>query len=112
MTARCRTFGWTRMDPRCRTVHDFGLTVRIPGPSLQTGPSVNARFRIGPKFARRRPMGRIPRNMLVGTPSTNHVTWRCHNGMKFFTPQVATKFLDLMGRYKDKYGILIHSYCL
>lgn len=58
-------------------------------------------------------MPRIPRRQLVEESSTNHCTWRSHG----FTPvldsdEARTKFLELIRKYKGKYGIQILSYCL
>jgi putative transposase len=57
-------------------------------------------------------MARIPRSFLVDLGSTNHCTFRSHNQMPLFDPETAEVFLGLMGKYKQRYGILIHSYCL
>jgi putative transposase len=51
--------------------------------------------------------------MLVAEHTTNHVTFRSHNGMMMFDDAaIADRFLELMQRYKKKFGILIHSFCL
>jgi putative transposase len=53
------------------------------------------------------------RHQLVGLHSTNHCTWRSHDGIDVFADDdVARYFLLLLARYKSRYGILIHSYCL
>ncbi len=58
-------------------------------------------------------MGRIRRIFLVGEDSTNHCTWRAHNGSTVFEVEGARDcYLELLARYKAEYGILIHSYCL
>jgi putative transposase len=50
--------------------------------------------------------------MLVDTPSTNHCTWRSHNRMQLFDQKTADDFLELLAIHKEKFGILIHSFCL
>jgi putative transposase len=58
-------------------------------------------------------MARIPRELLVEPDSTNHCTWRAHDHERVFEADGAReKFLDLLARYKERHGILIHSYCL
>jgi putative transposase len=58
-------------------------------------------------------MGRISRRNLVDVKSTHHCMFRSHNLMKVFDDKrVANKFLALLSKYKVKYGILLHSYCL
>lgn len=58
-------------------------------------------------------MARIPREMLVEPDSTNHCTWRAHDHERVFEADGAReKFLELLGKYKERHGILLHSYCL
>ncbi|ACL64445.1 transposase [Anaeromyxobacter dehalogenans 2CP-1] len=58
-------------------------------------------------------MARIPRFALVERDSSNHCTWRAHDFERVLEEAGATdKFLELLGRYKEKYGIEINSYCL
>lgn len=58
-------------------------------------------------------MPRIPRRLLVDLTSTNHCTWRSHNRTRVFDDdECAEFFLDLLGHYKTRFGILIHSFCL
>jgi putative transposase len=58
-------------------------------------------------------MGRVPRHQLVAHNTTNHITFRSHNGMMLFEEQaVADHFLHLLSTHKQKYGIRIHSFCL
>ncbi len=56
---------------------------------------------------------RIPRRSLVEENSTNHCTWRSHGfGLVLDSDAAREKFLALLGKYKDKFGIQILSYCL
>jgi putative transposase len=58
-------------------------------------------------------MPRLRRSWLVEAGSTNHCTWRSHNRtLVLDTDEARSKFLDLLAKYKDRYGIQIHSYCL
>jgi putative transposase len=58
-------------------------------------------------------MPRIPRALLVEPESTNHCTWRAHDHERVFEADDArAKYLELLARYKERHGILIHSYCL
>ncbi|ABC80811.1 transposase [Anaeromyxobacter dehalogenans] len=58
-------------------------------------------------------MARIPRFALVERDSSNHCTWRAHDFEHVLEEAGATdKFLELLGRYKEKYGVEINSYCL
>jgi len=58
-------------------------------------------------------MARISRLHLVEENSTNHCTWRSH-GFSFVldSDEARLRFLALLRKYKEKYGIEIHSYCL
>ncbi len=58
-------------------------------------------------------MPRIPRGLLVEEGTTNHCTWRSHgHGLVLDTDDGREHFLGLLRKYKGKYGIEIHSYCL
>ena len=58
-------------------------------------------------------MPRVPRALLVEGNSTNHCTWRSHGYSLVLDSEAARlKFLDLLRKYKDQFGIQIHSYCL
>ena len=58
-------------------------------------------------------MPRIPRSLLVEEGSTNHCTWRSHgHAMVLDTDAAREKFISLLRKYKEKFGITIHSYCL
>jgi putative transposase len=58
-------------------------------------------------------MARIPRFALVERDSSNHCTWRAHDSeFVFEEPGARDKFLELLGQYKDRYGVEIQSYCL
>jgi putative transposase len=58
-------------------------------------------------------MPRIPRGLLVEEGSTNHCTWRSHGFALVLDSDAACQhFLSLLRKYKEQFGILIHSYCL
>ncbi len=58
-------------------------------------------------------MPRIPRSRLVGPGTTHHCFWRSHNRSPVLADDDARqKFLGLLAKYKDRYGIEIRSYCL
>ena len=58
-------------------------------------------------------VARIHRNLLVEENSTNHCTWRSHgHSLVLDTDDARRAFLALVRKYKEKYGIEIHSYCL
>ncbi len=58
-------------------------------------------------------MPRIPRGLLVEKGSTNHCTWRSHgHGLVLDSDEARVHFLSLLRKYKEKFGIVIHSYCL
>jgi putative transposase len=58
-------------------------------------------------------MARIPRAFLVEEGSTNHCTWRSHGHTFVLDSDDARRaFLALLRKYKQKFGIEIHSYCL
>ena len=58
-------------------------------------------------------MPRIRRSLLVPESSTNHCTWRSHGPSRPLDSDAArSKFRELLKNYKDRYGILILSYCL
>ncbi len=59
------------------------------------------------------PMPRVPRGLLVEENSTNHCTWRSHDfGLVLDSNEARDKFLALVRKYKEKFGIEILSYCL
>ena len=67
----------------------------------------------GVGVARRDSVGRLRRSVLVELDSINHCCWQTHNHERLFDEEGARdKFLELLGRYKARHGILIHSYCL
>src|SRR5689334_18159209 len=56
---------------------------------------------------------RIPRRHLVDENSTNHCTWRSHGySLVLDSDDAREEFLALLRKYKEKFGIQIHSYCL
>jgi len=58
-------------------------------------------------------MARLPRGLLVEGGSTNHCTWRSHGHSLVLDSEAACEyFLALLRKYKEKFGIEIHSYCL
>ena len=58
-------------------------------------------------------MARVPRHLLVDLGSTNHCTWRSHNGTHVFRLDAAKRFfLDLVRKYAGRHGIRVRSYCL
>ncbi|BDG09712.1 transposase [Anaeromyxobacter paludicola] len=58
-------------------------------------------------------MPRTPRSHLVGPRTVNHCMWRSRNHELVLASEEARRmFRSLLLRYKDRYGILIHSYCL
>ncbi len=58
-------------------------------------------------------LARIPRIFLVAEDSTNHCTWRSHGHAPVLGSADACRvFLALIRKYKRKFGIEIHSYCL
>ena len=58
-------------------------------------------------------MARLPRKRLVEENSTNHCTWRSHGHALVLDGDAAReRFLGLVRKYKQKFGIQIHSYCL
>jgi putative transposase len=58
-------------------------------------------------------MGRIARRHLVEENTVNHCTWRSHNhGHVFATDDEKSKFLELLRRYKARFGVLVLSYCV
>ena len=67
----------------------------------------------GPRLAKDWVVPRIPRSRLVGLGTTHHCFWRSHNRSPVLASDDARqKFLGLLARYKDQYGIQIRSYCL
>jgi putative transposase len=58
-------------------------------------------------------MARLPRVLLVEEGSTNHCTWRSHgHALVLDSDEGRHVFLSLLRKYKQKFGIEIHSYCL
>ncbi len=58
-------------------------------------------------------MPRVPRACLVEPDSTNHCTWRSHgHALVLDSDEARHKLLALLRKYKDKFGIQIHSFCL
>jgi len=58
-------------------------------------------------------MARLPRILLVEEGSTNHCTWRSHgHALVLESEEARHVFLALLRKYKEKFGIEIHSYCL
>lgn len=58
-------------------------------------------------------VARVPRSLLVEVDSTNHCTWRSHGHQLVLDSEEACRvFLALVRKYKGKYGIEIHAYCL
>jgi len=58
-------------------------------------------------------MPRLRRSQLVGENSTNHCTWRSHGHSLVLDSDAAREhFLGLLRKYKEKFGIEVHSYCL
>lgn len=58
-------------------------------------------------------MPRIPRSHLVEEGSTNHCTWRSHGHALVLDSEAAReRFVALLRKYKERFGIFIHSYCL
>ena len=68
----------------------------------------------GPRIALfRLSMPRISRAHLVAAGSTNHCTWRSHgHALVLDSDQARQHFLGLVRKYKEKFGIEVHSYCL
>lgn len=58
-------------------------------------------------------MSRIPRRYLVDDTSFNHCFWRSHNLSYVLDDDLARrKLLELIAKYKARFGIRVHSYCL
>ena len=58
-------------------------------------------------------MPRVSRRLLVGQGSTNHCTWRSHgHALVLDSDPAREKFIALLRKYKEKFGIQIHSYCI
>jgi putative transposase len=58
-------------------------------------------------------VARIARELLVAPDSRNHCTWRAHDLQRVLEAEGAReKFLELVAKYKEQHGIVIHSYCL
>ena len=58
-------------------------------------------------------VARIPRKFLVEEGSTNHCTWRSQTvDFVFASDAACEKFLGLIRKHREKFGIEVHSYCL
>jgi putative transposase len=58
-------------------------------------------------------MARLPRILLVEEGSINHCTWRSHRySLVLDSDEACLAFLALLRKYKEEFGIEIHSYCL
>jgi len=58
-------------------------------------------------------MPRVSRLHLVEPGSTNHCTWRSHgHALVLDSDEARLHFLSLVRKYKEKFGIEVHSYCL
>ncbi len=58
-------------------------------------------------------MPRIPRRDLVDDSSANHCFWRAHNLSYVLDDDLARrKLLELIAKYKARFGIQIYSYCI
>jgi REP-associated tyrosine transposase len=56
---------------------------------------------------------RVARRFLVEEGSTNHCTWRSHGyALVLESDDARRTLLGLVRKYKEKFGIEIHSYCL
>lgn len=73
---------------------------------MQHGAGAKVAFSVGT-------VSRVARRHLVEVNSTNHCTWRSHNFTQVLESDDAReKLLALIRKYKGKFGIQIHSYCL
>src|SRR5438552_2655611 len=58
-------------------------------------------------------MLRLFRRHLVDIGIINHCVWRSHNfSLVLDSAEACEKFKSLLARYKDQFGVRIHSYCL
>jgi putative transposase len=58
-------------------------------------------------------MARIPRHLLVEEGSVNHCTWRSNQfAYVLDSDEACEKLIALWRKYKEEFGIEIHSYCL
>lgn len=58
-------------------------------------------------------MAYLARRDIIYDDSTFHVTWQCHNLDWFLESEDAKRlYYNLLLKYKDKYGVSLHSYCL
>lgn len=56
-------------------------------------------------------MAYLPRYQIVYDGCTFHVTWQCHNkDWLLKSDEMKQIYYDLLLKYKDKYGVKIHSY--
>jgi putative transposase len=57
-------------------------------------------------------MVNIPRFLIVSDGALLHLTWQCHNKDWFLkSDDYKQRYYDLLLKYKDRYEVLIHSYC-
>jgi len=109
----CRQRSPSRRRSRCRASTVVGAVV---GAGHRRGhrPGVGARRPTGHgPCSRLLEMARIPRALLVAEGSTNHCTWRSHGHAAVLDGDAARELLlALLRKYKEKFGIEIHSYCL
>lgn len=57
-------------------------------------------------------MASYPRYLIISDHCTFHVTWQCHNQTWLMKEDWVKKFYyALLLKYKDRYGVKIHSYC-
>lgn len=58
-------------------------------------------------------MANHPRSLLIFDNATFHVTWKCHNHDWLLKSEFAkSTYYHFLLKYKDKYGVAFHSYCL
>lgn len=58
-------------------------------------------------------MSRVPRKHLVASGTVNHCTWRGHGHAHVLDSDAARgQFLELLRKYKDRFGVEVHAYCL
>lgn len=58
-------------------------------------------------------MAYLARQDIIYNGATFHITWQCHNSSWFLeTDDAKQVYYDLLLKYKDRYGVVIYSYCL
>lgn len=58
-------------------------------------------------------MAYLARKDFFDDGSTFHITWQCHNESWFLKGDDQKQlYYDLMLKFKDRYGVIIYSYCL